>query len=63
MCQSAFSSDDYAKKDKCLVRPMSALAVTKSAANVNNRGNYRNNPLFRTDRSGQTVQTQFRLLL
>lgn len=28
--QSAFSSDDYAKRDKCLVRPMSALSVSKS---------------------------------
>ena len=38
--QSAFSSDDYAKKDKCLVRPMSALSVTKSAGTVNSHGNY-----------------------
>ena len=35
MCQSAFSSDDYAKKDKCLVRPMSALSVSKSSTTDN----------------------------
>ena len=31
MSQSAFSSDDYAKRDKCLVRPMSALSVSKTS--------------------------------